>query len=264
MTKLTEMIENKLLEKTDLRDETKEELDKKLVGFLEAANETCQVTTRRAEVKLTSELDKLKSQVAGQESRLQSQIDHVKNSMNDFTTTRDDCQATPKWVDMENIKNACKQHNTLTMNDIQSLKEDLYTTKEQLEGNIQQTPKWGDLENIQNICKQHNASTMNEIKLLKEQISNTQEHNEVQSRSPSAVTVKPPTPQGVEQKGKKKIVILTDSNGKRLNQRKFCHPIPLKEVTWEIRYTLDKIQPILQTNKLNVHRCVRVLVCGSG
>ena len=33
--KLTEMIENKLLEKNDVRDETKEELDRKLVGFLE-------------------------------------------------------------------------------------------------------------------------------------------------------------------------------------------------------------------------------------
>ena len=68
--KLTEIVENKLSAERFLGKEMKEELDKKVVGFLESANETWHVTMSRTELKLKAELDQLKIQVAAQESRL--------------------------------------------------------------------------------------------------------------------------------------------------------------------------------------------------
>jgi hypothetical protein len=230
LQKLTETVETKLSEERDIRKDTRDELDNKVVGFLESANETCQLIVRRMELKLMGEMDKLKTQATAQESRLQSQLDGVKNSINTNKTPDNSQNSLPKWTDLEHVSNLCKQSNTTTMTEIESLRQSLHTHKEHYDM---------QLSTLQPVTTVQPATIVQPV-----------------------TTVETPKPQEEEQTGKKKIVILTDSNGKRLNQKKFCHPVPLKDVTWEIRYTLKDIHDALNS-LCNVEMDMLVICCGT-
>ena len=97
--------------------------------------------------------------------------------------------------------------------------------------------KWDDIESISKACKLANEAAMKEIEDVRNNIHSV---NNTGESSPEPSDNNNPS-------RKKKIVILTDSNGKRLDKKKFCQPIPLKDVHWDICYNLDQVNSTLDS-----------------
>ena len=112
-------------------------------------------------------------------------------------------------------------------------------------------PKWKeDIESIAGICKSANEAAMREIEEIRNSVNLTNQHRD-----------SPHSPRG-SSSSNKRIVLLTDSNGKRLDKKKFCQPVPLKDVLWTICYTLDQVDAALDSLK-DTEIDMLVICCGT-
>ena len=249
------------------RDDT---WDKKLVSFLESAEETSKVLINRCKLELMDDFEKQRKMIIDQEARLQSSFDKLKNTARIDNTSQDPQKTLPKWTDLEHVSNCCRQANETAKNEIASMKETLIANNEkfeiQLRDSVHSLPKWTDLEHASNYCRQANETAKSEIVSMKETLIETNEKLDLRLRDSVHLVAPKATPPGgppvEDNSGKKKIVILTDSNGKRLDKKKFCHPVPLNEITWQICYTLKQINEELNSLR-DVGFDMIVICCGT-
>ena len=235
----------------DLLAERDQAWDKKLTIFLDSAEEASKVMITQCKAELASDLEKQRKTMNEQEARLQSSLDQLKNSTVVNNATQNSTNL-PKWTDLDHVSRYCKSANETAMNEIESLKETLHATKELTE-NPTNLPKWTDLDHVSRNCKEANEASMKEIESIKEALNETKDLFEERLRdltlsgNHSAENTQTESSQVETPSTQKKIIILTDSNGKRLDKKKFCHPIPLSEVTWKICYTLAEINKELDS-----------------
>ena len=230
---MTQTINDYRSSQQELISKSNMDLDGKLSGFLLSAEETSKGMVQSCKVEITKELARHKSTVTAQQSRLQSDFDTLKNN----TPTRDSEVVPPKWSDLEKISDCCKKANETATNEINSLKQRFQVSAFPSPGGAHSAASAGDAN-----------------ELTWERDTQTQQP---QQQQPEHLTPPPEI-----QATKKKLVLLTDSNGKRLDKKKFCRPIPLKEVHWQICYTLNDITSALDgLRELEIETLV--ICCGT-
>ena len=229
------------------------EWDGRLQGFLLAAEETSQFLVQQCKSDLSEELANHRSTISNQQSWVQSNIETLKKATPVNTSVESEEQP-PKWSDLASVANSCKAASNSTSEEIHVIKEDIDALKSSIATlasthSEEQLPKWCDLENVANGCKLANKTTSEELTSLKESIR-------------TAMLQPAPQTASEHHPGTKKLVLLTDSNGKRLDKMKFCRPIPLKDVTWEICYTLADITAALESLR-DIEMDMIVICCGT-
>ena len=250
---LTERIADHHSSHQGLVQNSDKELDGKLQGFLLAAEETSKSLVQQCKVNLSNELASQKSAISNQQAWVQSKIDTLKNAI-PAKTTPVNSEQSPKWSDLTNIANSCKMAYNTSSEEINVLKENIDTLNNTIAAltsthTKEPTPKWSDLEDVANCCKVANKTASEELSSLKESIRTV-----MMQQKPVSTPENHP--------GKKKLVLLTDSNGKRLDKMKFCRPIPLKDVKWEICYTLKDVTAALES-LCDVEFDMLVICCGT-
>ena len=250
--------------------------DQKMMGILAAADDTIDGKIRKCKLEMTKELEKQTTQVSKQEARFQSSIEQLRNTLSNLKPTDANL---PKWTDLENLSGSCTSANESTMMEVDTLKDRMDSVQLRVDSLVEvnsSSESNSTLPRLENEIKilQHNVSVMKKQieKEPQQRAENAvpypvQEHssgNTVATSCPTSTVSSALPLQSAEHLAvtqEKKLVVLADSNGERLNREKFCLPISLEDTVWETCYRLPAVNSTLDSMR-NVKIDMLVISCG--
>ena len=263
---LTETVKNQHSALENMVKQTNIAWDEKLVGFLDSADKTSRKIVEQSKRELRKEMEQNKSSFR---TELQSLMDkrppeprvteHMPPDWNeDIKSISDSCRSANEAAkrEMEELVEQSKRELRMEMEENKSfIRSELHSVVDKRPSEPRETeyttPKWKeDLKSISETCRLANEAAMREIEEMRNNINRA-----------NRLRDSPHSPREIPS-GKKRIALLTDSNGKRLDRKKFCQPVPLKDVVWNTCYTLDQVEACLESLK-DTEIDMLVICCGT-
>ena len=223
------------------------EYDQKIAGFLTAADTSCDSKVQNYQNTVNNTIEKVKVTITKQESRTNSKIDQImKSSTEQIKNVETPC---PSWSDLESHSNRCRSANETTHADMTNLKEQMDTinarvaslseTQQPSQGLIQINRMEEEIKTLKSNMANMNqnldlsGARIHQAQINQESAPNSYFSPERGHRKPYEI----PIPQK-----NIKVLICMDSNGKRLNRRKFW---TLNGSVWRTTYRVEHIKNVL-------------------